>query len=124
MNEFYDYIVNITKTSGYQNILTKDSEIIMDAILNDYQENIKIAAAEGRNEAYIFIYEVNAKIKNISVDAYVRMNNPKVVEKFNEFKLEPVMERIQKKINPFKVEIRPIDNSNYFAIVVSWDNIV
>lgn len=124
MNEFYDYIVNITKTSGYQNILTKDSEIIMDAILNDYQENIKIAAAEGRNEAYIFIYEVNAKIKNISVDAYVRMNNPKVVEKFNEFKLEPVMERIQKKISPFKVEIRPIDNSNYFAIVVSWDNIV
>lgn len=124
MNEFYDYIVNITKTSGYQNILTKDSEIIMDAILNDYQENIKIAAAEGRNEAYIFIYEVNAKIKNISVDAYVRMNNPKVVEKFNEFKLEPVMERIQKKISPFKVEIRPIDNSNYFAIVVSWVNIV
>lgn len=124
MNEFYDYIVNITKTSGYQNILTKDSEIIMDAILNDYQENIKIAAAEGRNEAYIFIYEVNAKIKNISVDAYVRMNNPKVVEKFNEFKLEPVMERIQKKINPFKVEIRPIDNSNYFAIAVLWDNIV
>lgn len=133
MEEFYTTIVNITKTSGYLNILTKDSQTVYDVIMKDYKNNIKIAASEGRTEAYLCIYEASAKIKGlISIDAYVRMNNPKVVEKFEEFKLEPVIERIKKKINPFKVEIRLLkldgdqttqdQNYSIVAVLAIWDN--
>lgn len=110
MEEFYNLIVNITKTSGYQNLLIKDSQLVFDTIMKDYRNNIQLAASQGRNEAYICIYEIGAKIGGIvPIDSFVRMTNPKLIEKFEEFKLEPVVERIKKKINPFRLEIKLID---------------
>lgn len=127
MDDFYDFIVNVTKASSYQNILIKDSQVVYDTIMKNYRTNIKLAASEGRNESYICIYNSTAKINNVvPIDSYVRMNNPKLKEKFEEFKMETVLEKIQKNINPFKVEVRKLNNlSNndveIFGIIIIWE---
>ena len=126
--EFYNFIVGITKYSNCESILKKDSQEIFDVITKDYKKNIQLSATTGSNSSYICIYEASAKYKGlIPIDNFVRMTNS-MEEKFNTFKIEPVLNKLKKRLHPFTVEVKNIHeidknvshDSNIICITVSW----
>jgi|GEM_PF-6501673 len=118
-SDFYNFIVNLSTNYSIENILRKDSKTIINVILRDYRENIRAAATRGANEAYLCIYVANAKYKKIiPIDSYVRMTNL-MLDNFNNFKIESIMETIEKKLHPFKVEAKSLEE-NLIGITVKW----
>jgi hypothetical protein len=108
-SDFYNFIVGITKYSNCHNVLIRDSQTIYDVILKDYKKNIHLAAMRGLNKAYLCIYEIGARYKEtIPIDAFVNMND-EMKEKFSTFKIEPILERIKRKLHPFIIEVKKLD---------------
>jgi hypothetical protein len=134
---FYNFIVQLTKTvipQTHNNILKKDSDAILDLIINGYRENIRLAASAGRNIAYLCIYLKDSKYqKSIPIHDFIEMSD-KIKEKFDEFQLEPVLTRVKKILTPFTVRVRTlqecselqcynfdIKENNIIVISVSWE---
>ena len=108
-NDFYNFIVELTKYSTTGNLLKMDSDVILNVILKDYRKNLQVAASKGFNKAYICIYEIGAKYKNIiPIDEYIRPSDS-MKEKFEKFKIEPVVDRVKKALAPFNVEVKSLD---------------
>lgn len=119
--EFFNSIVKITKNSGVSFILNKDSQTIFDVVTKNYKKNIRIAADRGLYKAYICIYEANAKYKGvIPIDSFIRMNTT-MREKFTEYKIEPVMERVRNKLKYFTIEVKSLYESELKNDVIISD---
>lgn len=122
--EFYNFITTIPKISNTENslltILKKDTETIYDLIINDYRTNIQLAAFQDLKYAYLCIYDINAKHKNIiPIDNFIRIN-PTMQEQLNLFQIISIITRLEKKLHPFKVEIQNLENNQKIAIIVRW----
>lgn len=110
-SEFYNFIVGITKYSNCENLLRKDSQSIFEVITKDYKKNIHLAASRGLNKAYICIYEISARYKGlIPIDAFIRPNEL-MKEKLETFNIESVVDKLKKKLYPFNIEIKNINES-------------
>lgn len=120
--EFYNFIIGVTKYYNSESSLRKDCQSIFDLIIKDYKKNIHLAASKGLNEAYICIYEIGANYKDsIPIDEFIRMT-PNIIEKFETFKIEPIIDKIKKRLFPFIIEVKSLDETNNFiGITVSWE---
>jgi len=118
--KFFNSITELTKTSS-ENILIKDSKVIYDLVLKGYKKNIQIAASHGLTQAFICIYEKDALYQDlIPIDNYIRMTNG-FKDRMDEFKIQPVVERISRSLFPFTVEVNPLQqNTKIITIVVRW----
>jgi hypothetical protein len=106
--EFYKFIVQLTKSSTGQGAFQRDCETVAKIILRDFRTNIQLAASKGRNVAYLCIYDRNAKYKEtVPVHDYLSMPDH-IKTKFQEFKMEPIVDRLKKNLQPFHLEIRPL----------------
>jgi hypothetical protein len=110
MDKFFTQIVELTDNSSNAMILKNVSDRVFEIITRDFKKNIQIAAMRGFNEAYICLYDVNARYKGtIPIDCFIHMSEH-TRTKFEEFKLEPVVDRLRKFLAPFHLEIRFIDS--------------
>src|SRR5271168_4326007 len=110
-SNFYNYIVSLTNQFSCQYILTKDNQTIYNLIMDVHRKNIQKAASRGLRSAYLCIYETSAKYKGaIPIDAHIRPNDS-MKTKLIEFKLESVLDRIRKKLYPFEVDVKILDET-------------
>ena len=118
--DFYKYIVDISKYTNCENVLKRDSQIIYDIIMKDYRKNIQLSALRGDRKAYICIYESKTKLNDtIPIDNFIRMTDL-MKEKFAEFKIESIMEKIKKKLHPFNVDIITDESATIVNIIITW----
>lgn len=109
MEQFFNQIVELTDNSSSSLTLKKISDSIIDLVTKDCKKNIQIAALRGFNEAYLCLYDVNAKYKGcVPIDCFIHMSEH-TRAKFEEHKIEPVMDRLRRLLLPFRVEVRFID---------------
>jgi hypothetical protein len=103
--EFYAYIANLSNISVESKILNKDSDAITEFILRDWGKHVEYAAASGLTKAYICIYEIGAKYNHvIPMDEHIRPTG-KFIDKFTEYNIIPVCERIRKIVKPFVLSV-------------------
>ena len=63
----------------------------------------------GFTQAYLCVYETNAKYRDyIPIDAFIHMS-PNMQELFKRAHIEPVMDRVRKILQPFSVEIQVVE---------------
>jgi hypothetical protein len=107
--EFFNDIVNLTEYCTGAGIIKKDSDKIVEVILKNWKDNVRIAASRGLTKAYICIYESEARYDGIiPIDTFVRMTD-EFRSKLESYKIDPVMERIKKKVRPFNVDVIVLD---------------
>lgn len=112
MEDFHNFIVDLTKNSTAQSILQQDVQAVFDIIMKDCKKNIQLAAQRGLNYAYLCIYEPGARYKGmIPIDALIRMNSV-MRTKLEEFRIDPVMSKLRKQLHPFRVESKVLAESD------------
>ena len=121
--DFYKYIVGVSKYTNCENVLKRDSQIIYESVIKDYRKNIQLSALKGNRKAYLCIYESSTRLYDIiPIDNFIRMTEL-MKEKFQEFKMEPIIDKLKKKLSPFNVEILTEnikDDIEIISIIVSW----
>jgi hypothetical protein len=106
MEKFFNHIIEVTSHSSDQVLIKRTSDELINVLTRDFKRNIKIAADRGHNQAYICIYEVDAKYRDIlPIDKFIHMNDH-MRGKFAEFGLEPVVDRLRKIFQPFQLDIQ------------------
>jgi hypothetical protein len=129
--KFYEKIVKLTKIRADKEFILKcDSDNIVKIITRNYKNHIEIAALNGRNMAYLCFYKIDARIKNlIPIHDFINMSE-KIRIKFEEYKLESIVDRLTKILYPFKLLIRNIqdcnelpktEKNNIIVISVQWN---
>lgn len=127
MQQYYDQILELTRQStkfNYQK-LTSEYNVLHDLIVQDADVNINAAAKNGHHHALIFAYRIDTKYKGISISD---MFSDIFGDQLKECKLDPLVEKLQKKFNPFKVEHKILGESrpkgedpiSVAGIVISW----
>lgn len=118
--KFYDDIVNLTRIRAHkecEGVLLTDSESIVNTITGNFQEYVRIAALNGRTTAYLLLYAVNSRLNDIvPIHDFIQMSE-KIKTKFEEFNIEPVVDRITKIVYPFKLQIRNLRDCEEFSFL-------
>ncbi len=109
MDKFFSQIVTLTNHSMDDIILKQASDAIYLTIIKGFKKNIQIAAMRGFTQAYLCVYETNAKYRDyIPIDAFIHMS-PNMQELFKRAHIEPVMDRVRKTLLPFLVDIQVVE---------------
>jgi hypothetical protein len=128
-SKFYDFIVKLSASSTDQEKFRRAYDELMRLVITGFHTNIQLAAVEGRCMAYLCIYEENAQYQNIKVhDYFTCVEN--IRAKCEKYSVEPLLERISKTIQPFRLELRNLSECidiempqewRFYAIIVCWD---
>ena len=101
MHNLLNAVVRLTKTKSdhHYNCV----ETLAGKILQSTEETIKTAALSGQTKAYIFVYALGSKFKEIPIYDYL-FPNEQLTAKLTELKLESVFHMVRKYFEPFEVE--------------------
>jgi hypothetical protein len=110
-SKFFQHIVQLTKKASESNfgrVLEQDCSTLFELITRDYKNNIKIAALNGRNMAYICLYIKDAKYRHtIPIHDFLFMPE-KIIQGFQEANLEHLSPKLRKELAPFVLHIRSL----------------
>jgi hypothetical protein len=119
-SEFFKVIVEATKKSNDIHTLQLESQILFSLIVNDYQTNIRFAAENGYNEAYLCIYKVGALYDGkISIDSYIRMSKSQI-QKFLDSGTQVIMDQLRKDLYPFQIKVHQNLENDIILILATW----
>lgn len=103
-------------------VLEMHVEEMMELICENYRDNIRAAAERGDSKAIICIYQEESTYRRI-INIHKLLNPHKsLFDKYHEYEIPMLMDRLREKFQPFRVEVNPLPNntSNYYAVIVEW----
>jgi hypothetical protein len=122
-DDFYKFVVELSSIDHSRKHLDETSDRLAIMIARNYKKNILIAANKGLDKAYLCVYKTDTIIdEKILIDSFIRMD-AEMILRFQEYKLEPVIDRIKRIIKPFVLHIEEtkLANETIISIYTSWN---